>query len=171
MSRCCIRKQSMGYVRGGHYDIELLDTPIAPMYHVADAEFVRSYEEEGNTSLVFRYSVARDDFVEWARCWSNVATNYTISDCLPEPVRVESHIYERRIKKTTPIRYALMPDENCGGGTLSYCQRTESDQWPKYVDDKGCKRCCICGCRGPMIDTALMHVLMGAHPAITTASD
>jgi hypothetical protein len=48
--------------------------------------------------------------------------------------------------------FPLAREEHCGGGTMSFCQRTESAQWPKYVDERGDKRCCVCKCRGPMID-------------------
>ena len=51
-------------------------------------------------------------------------------------------------KLTTYIRY-------CGGSTFSFCGHEESEQWPKYFDSHGIKRCCVCNRQGPMIDNMI----------------
>jgi len=43
--------------------------------------------------------------------------------------------------------YKISPDTRyCGGGTFSFCEHEESEQWPKYIDPFGNKRCCVCNC-------------------------
>ena len=47
----------------------------------------------------------------------------------------------------------------CAGGSISYCHTEESAEYPKYIDENGTKRCCLCHGRGPIYEpesTAIM---------------
>jgi hypothetical protein len=163
------------YIEARHYSLNSIKMPIGyAFFPIANAEFIKSYEHNGKTSFVFRYNIKHADFYEWNKCWTHIAKNHIITK-KTENILIESHIYsflieEIIIEPTKSIyehgsigipRIDLYPfklerEEHCGGGTMSYCQRTESDQWPKYIDEKGNKRCCACECRGPMIDNSIL---------------
>lgn len=45
---------------------------------------------------------------------------------------------------------------------MSYCNTEESAEYPKYIDENGIKRCCLCKCRGPMYEPESTAIILAA---------
>lgn len=146
----------MDYIKNHYYFIEDVEVPIGyPVFPIKGAQFIESYKENEKTSLIFVYKVKKEELHDWGRCWIHIARNFSRDNSYI----METHIYQDKIKKISKIYSYSDDNRQCGGGTSSYCQREESVQWPKYVDENGEKRCIACGCRGPMIDHAILQLI------------
>jgi hypothetical protein len=150
----------MDYIKNHYYFIENVEVPIGyPVFPIKDAKYIKSYNDNGKKSLIFEYKIKKSDFYDWGLCWIHIAQNHTKGKSDENDYIIETHIYEDKIIKISKNYYVLNVERCCGGGTLSFCQREESALWPKYIDENGEKRCIACGCRGPMIDHAILKLI------------